>query len=1819
MNFFAQTVRKHIQRQISRYRSETPQGQKMIFMVPTMPEKNLLAVADAIANACLKDTTLVLILKIAATLTDGWTPEGQRLVQARGWQDERGNLTFYRNTPATPGKCTVVVLCGFDQVTDSAGLADFHTCDPDLIWRVDMQQSFKNWMKNKLRQVGLTDYSENDLVYFDRILKLLLTCGRGDLLQISEWLRDLDLNQAGDVADVPRIMLANLRAFDLPVLTRFPLHQKRKSFSLYINKSAEFFNYTMFLDANRRDKALKAVDALLNKILAGEEPGIAIDDEDIRGPYGVGEEFLEGLKKYIADDDPIERDRLLQCDFVVIWDKILKFKERRKRERRETVRKLSGGPIDVLLTACWMSLRDFYIEHKDENEPIISSIVITSDRFKHDIDSEDSDDIADNSELARQYLTRLLGGIDPFLSQHVNLHNADGSEIVFRSEILSAEMNCRYSKNAEPALEFSVTISSVNTDPLRRKFSWRLPEHHMYRLATDLLYKARKAIKGLTDIHKLPVYHIPYFEELLQTISDEEIRLILLNAIRDEHEKSGIMTNLLGGEWGHMDDPLSDQLKILAEKYDLFIDQAASSGLFAALFEFPSAWLELRQAYVDAFDAALALPEISQSSLAGMLIRAFLFIKQRQPDLGDTWYADPFEQAAIATILHPAVVEMLEAQAIYLTRCFNYVVNQELGRGPEKHSFKLHVWKTYVDLADIQSPLVGLLGNEQLNLDANVRGRELIHLIGSIDDHETSLSTRLLLQYDEASGEDISLSDTELFRETSESRLMLRLMLDYFDLHPHARDGLSVAIFRNKDIQPVIAAVHAYLETLARKPTGSQPNKRYVLCEERNRPYTISITLFTESNDETDVSLWVQQWRERWEAAETENKYALYRRCRFSLAHRIIENDKHNRKFQKLLSEQFEADLAFFYDFICRGSEINRFETVEPFDVRSRELKFPILEKACCTINNPAERYRRKRVITNRQFILGARHASLLHSLQSGTRQNGTIVVGSGDFTPWRGVMDTLHTKVEWVICIDPNIDERLIKTPLSKRNKEREIIGFGSGVGSHGKDNYTISTERFSLADIHYRLREAIQSLYGAGAGWGVTECDAVAQKVLQIAPQLSGLSLVRATGVGDEYIRDFMAYAITRKMLRPHNPLLCEFLVSLDAYRHWFDFSEDRRRPDLLWIQVNLNDDRRFQIKMHLIECKLAEQITGYIEKAKRQIDNGLKVLSNAFAPIMDNDGSTLEDEHPDRRYWWMQLHRLIASKTEVNNTQYPNVLAALERLAEGDFEISWAASVFAFQINKEDKIERIAYWMPRAEPAITAQVYTIGGSFVSKLLAASEDMEIDWNTFSDQGQELIVDDEDIQLGFDDDYPPWNYEESEEESGEDFGETIGIDSSPPAEAVSITGANSLDSSDRQGDVGQSPDVVAPQPGPKSSKEDIAVTLAVDQIDETADKRLGEVGRIFLGRTVNSNQPVYWEFFHPDLVNRHMLIFGSSGQGKTYAIQCILCEMSKFKQNSLIIDYTNGFLPKHLEPTTNQILQPKQHVIKNDPLPINPFIPQEADAGGIFIKENSNAVAKRIAGLFDSVYGLGHQQYSILHRAVMDGVESLKEEMNLNHMLALIEDMAENKKYKTYAQSLANKLRPFVLDKPFASGEKGFNWDHLFQKKHPLCNIFQLAGMDMKSSRLVTEFILWDLYGYFQSKGKKTNPKVIVLDEVQNLDHQEGSPLSKYLREGRKFGISLILATQTMSNMKRDQRDRMFQAEHKLFFKPADTELKAFADIAALATQQRADDWVRKLSSLTKGECYSIGKSITPDGQRLVTRALKIRITALEKRSFHE
>jgi DNA phosphorothioation-dependent restriction protein DptH len=68
------------------------------------------------------------------------------------------------------------------------------------------------------------------------------------------------------------------------------------------------------------------------------------------------------------------------------------------------------------------------------------------------------------------------------------------------------------------------------------------------------------------------------------------------------------------------------------------------------------------------------------------------------------------------------------------------------------------------------------------------------------------------------------------------------------------------------------------------------------------------------------------------------------------------------------------------------------------------------------------------------------------------------------------------------------------------------------------------------------------------------------------------------------------------------------------------------------------------------------------------------------------------------------------------------------------------------------------------------------------------------------------------------------------------------------------------------------------------------------------------------------------------------------------------------------------------------------------------------------------------------------------------------------------------------------------------------------------------------------------------------------------------------------------------------------------LFFKPANTEVSAFADILSKATQTPKKEWEQRLTNLQKGQCWSLGQVMTSSGQ-LKEEAVLVNVTSLESR----
>jgi len=1819
MSYFADTAWDYIAKKIIGVR-QGGTGRRVLFRVPALPGDAALRLADRFASRSAADHKLDLAFLVALPATRPWSVDQLAEAERHGWLADSARIMRERHDADIPaGRVRVLILCGVEACPDIAGsLGDFHLCDLETIWKIQMKKSFRKWMIQKLNSVGLVVESAEHRE-FDRILTPLLEHGKGDLLQIGDWLAALDLNTAGNVHDAQRIMLVELGRFQLPKFSGFPLNRKRASLGPYIAKADAFFSYTMFLNARERENALRAITEI-------EESPDAVDrlnlnDDEVRGPYSSGRDFLNGLRNYIENEAATERDRLMGCDFVTLIDKVLKYHEKGPKPPPNPLHRLTGSPVEVILHAVWQAFREFNRDRRI-TDAHVSGIEICADRFKHDYENssehEDSDAAVDRNELARQYLLRLLGGVDELVEKRIALPGDSGDNLAVACSLEDEQISCVYGKTAEPRLEFSVKLSHDGSgSPYCRRFAWRLPEIQPYRLAESMIRWAKDALDNDSSTWKLPVFHLQYYEELLRATDDEEARRVMLHCIRDARVEESRLTNLLSREWLASHDVLLPALKALGGKYNGFIRAAHDKGLHGALFT--EEWTELRQAYAAACRQVVEDTSGAESQMAAMLLRCFLAVQRRSQQAGAAWGTEPFEQSGVATVLHPSVLEMLEAQILFLFSCFNAAGTKEQQRDDHRKSFAENIWTGYVDLASIQAPIVGLLYNEDQNLDTNVRGCDLIHRIGSPPETEATLSTRMLVRY-ESGVDDDDVADTEMFGESRESRLLFRLMTDYFRLHPHARDGLNLAVFRNQDIQPIIAAVHQYLSTLA----DARYPRFYVLSPDRRKPYSIGVTVFTESGDDVGVARWIEQWRERWEAAETESRFKAYRSCRFSVAHRIVES-RQLGAFQRLINDSFEADIAVLYDFVGAGQGGNRFAEVVPFDVTARTLKFPILEKSCCAVRHPTDSFKRSRVISNRQFTLGTLHSQVMHRLKNQGVQPGKefVILGVGDFAPWRGVVDALHAKAEWVICIDPSMDERLVKIPAGEKVREREIIGFGSGVGSHGEANFTISTEQFSLEDVRIRLGASVHEVYSA-ANWSDEECQAVAGSVLREARELSGLSLVRATGVG-HYIRDFMAYALTRKMLRENRKVLCDNLVSLDAYRHWFDLAESERRPDLLWLTAWIDEENRVCINARLIECKVAQASDDHLIKARTQISNGLRVLVPAFAPHAATDSGMDEDNRPDQRYWWLQLHRLITSKAEIDTASQAAVLSALERLADGDYRIEWGAAVFAFWSDDDSsEARRIGTWTVAGPQSVQADIYAMGSQFVHDLTLNGAGFPKTWSewgagTRHESGNVCdTLDDIELPPGEDDDEDASIWEEQPEidEDEVDTLEIEEIEPEPEAEPVEPE-AGALPPDEVRSDTIE-PDMS------ESSVLKHPLTTAGDELPQSTITAAPHIpDRILLGKTVGGGKPVYWEFGHPELANRHMVVFGTSGMGKTYAIQCLLCEFGREGQNSLIIDYTDGFIPSKLEKATVEFLKPNQHFIQQSPLPISPFKAQVSYEAGLEFKDTPITIAKRVAAIFKSVYDLGNQQFPVLIDAITEGVQQYGDNFTLAQVLDILQtfigdDVHSNGPVKT----TMSKLKQFILSNPFADDRAGIGWLQLFTDPDQRCHVFQFHMVDKHSARAVIEFVLWDLYSFVTSCGNKQIPRVVILDEVQNLDLGPDAPVAKYMTEGRKHGLALITATQTVKGVGgvSDARvSRLFQAEHKLFFKPTENEMREHAQLLHNAISSvSVQEWASRLASLQIGECWSLGRSLNEATGKLMFQAQRIRIAALEERGFH-
>jgi hypothetical protein len=303
----------------------------------------------------------------------------------------------------------------------------------------------------------------------------------------------------------------------------------------------------------------------------------------------------------------------------------------------------------------------------------------------------------------------------------------------------------------------------------------------------------------------------------------------------------------------------------------------------------------------------------------------------------------------------------------------------------------------------------------------------------------------------------------------------------------------------------------------------------------------------------------------------------------------------------------------------------------------------------------------------------------------------------------------------------------------------------------------------------------------------------------------------------------------------------------------------------------------------------------------------------------------------------------------------------------------------------------------------------------------------------------------------------------------------------------------------------------------------------------EGAPGRETKLSPVLLGSDAETNEEVYW---NPDpgsgAANPHVLILGESGFGKTYTIASLSAELAQKNLVSIVFDYGQGFSPKTLPAEFAAATNPLEIHAGRDGVDINPLQIFPSDLHGPL------NVAQRVADTFARVYKrIGVQQHAVVRQAVLDvmadaGItpdapNSWESDLPVFGAIQAKLHTYANNPINAQARSAgaaASHISTVFVFNTFRQNGQRLAWSDIL-KAHNRVVIIQLKGLEHSLERAVTEFLLWNLIGFIEALGPGPLRCFVILDEAHKLSFNAGSPVEKLLREGRKFGLGLILASQ--------------------------------------------------------------------------------------------
>ncbi|MFX3673484.1 MAG: ATP-binding protein [Paenisporosarcina sp.] len=1199
-------------------------------------------------------------------------------------------------------------------------------------------------------------------------------------------------------------------------------------------------------------------------------------------------------------------------------------------------------------------------------------------------------------------------------------------------------------------------------------------------------------------------------------------------------------------------DFLFPKLLRLVEPFSKFVFEVTNKGFYHAInVRVSDVTTQFIQKYIEVItETYKAIPQMSKLEKDHLFLISNLFTLLSKESI----YATVEEvDGAIIPPYHPAMLEKIVAQQAFQRKGIAENIEYLLDGNKVIGNSLKRKFEKIAKQSTIISGVDTILSKESLSrIPSQVLGYYALH---GKNNSTTIIDSSSLLDIESFYEEDENIDST-----SSKAILIKDHIQQYVNTFPSNIDGLSICFVNFEHLQPVIEGLREFINNHKNSLRGVNL-KLHILSPTNNYKAKNYMRLWLNNNFSEDDNVNIQ-----------------------AFFNELNNNDVLGIK--NVLKDS-EFDLVFIESLLVAKDIV--YEPTGEKMITPGETKFPMVFHPMPTSKDEKVR---NVSISQKQFEASFAHSQLAYWIKYPNSKEEIYrvekVLGLGPNT--KDMLKLFHESAHWVVSIDTGLD----KSVFEKEN----IISFSTGEGAFGELNVAISASTAMREDILLRLKNRLKALFSS---WDMEMCQESAQYCLAQSTTLDGIKVLKALNPRDYEIHSFLSSILAMKSLNielHEEDTILKSFISMDSYNHWF--TGEPNRPDFLLLEIKkdgLNNDT-LQINVKIIECKMGKENVLHVEKGLEQLQNGYKFLQRVF-----NEDSI----EYDRRYWYAQLYRLLAfSPIYLTSNEIDKDLlnTSLLKILDGNFHINWDMTLLTYWLdhNHEEIDQRQVQLNGLSQNATHA---SFGQLYIQKeLLPERDQSKVEFVSPTSEAFELFADDEQSFIEIREE----RKKEMEWQGEVEDIKTRNVNKIPVTPMISMPTPkeNKVGSAAAE----KAEDYKLDGVNPIKNEHDPSL-ISEKNVSENKVTDLESI-RVLLGEEVRTGRKVYWEYGHPKLENRHILISGKSGVGKTYFMQCLLLELAQNNISSIIFDYTDGFKKSKLEPEFKDCLGERinQFHVQKQGFPVNPFKKnmKEIDEDE-FMEESEIDVAERIKSVFSAVYsGMGDQQANAIYRATLNGLKKYGDHMSLDYLRAELElDNTSN------AKTVLAKIEPLIDRQPFNT-EETYNWEE-HRTKEGIVFVVQLSGFVREVQLIVTEFILWDLWNFNLSHGDKNKPFPVILDEAQNLDHSEKSPSAKILTEGRKFGWSGWYATQFMQGqLAKDEIRRMQNASQKIYFSPPESEINDMASFLSTDSSERKE-WANKLSKIGKGQCVVSGPMLRENGELQYVKPSIIDVTPLRER----